>query len=450
MTDAVHRWLERRFALAAHRTNVRTEVVAGIATFMTMSYIIFVNPMILRDAGVPFEPAIAATALCAAIVTLLMGLLSNYPLAAAAGMGLNAALVYGLVKTAGASWQAAMGVVFIEGVLITLFVLTNIRQAVFEAIPPGLKRAIGVGIGLFIATIGFSGGRIIVAHPATHIAINPDLMRDPVAVLAMAGLALIGFMVVRRVKGGILFGILALTLAAVLADAFLGTRILSPGALENARRLVAMPRFDTVLQLDIPAALQLGMWVWIFAFLITDFFDTMGTVVAVGSEAGFLTPDGKLPRLKPVLLADSLGAVLGGLFGVSSNTTYIESAAGVAEGGRTGLTAVVVSLGFLLAMFFAPVIALVPAAATAPALIIVGALMVQTLREFQFDRMEELIPGFVTMIAIPLTYNIAYGIGFGFILYTLIQALTGRAREVKPLMWLVSAIFLLSFFLPKA
>lgn len=443
-------WLERRFRLAENRTDVKTEVVAGIATFMTMSYIIFVNPLILKDAGVPFEPAIAATAAAAALATLLMGAMSNYPLAVAAGMGLNAALAYGLVGTMGVPWQTAMGVIFVEGVLVTLLVLTNLREAIFHSIPVNLKRAIGVGIGLFIAVIGFTGGRITVSHPQTYITINPNLMTDPVAVVALAGLVVTGFLVARRVKGAILIGILAMTAVAIFSDVAWKTSILGEGALERASQVLALPRFDTLFQLDVRAAVRFDLWVWIFVFLVTDFFDTMGTVVAVGGEAGFLTRGDELPRLKPVLLADSFGAMLGGLFGVSSNTTYIESAAGVAEGGRTGLVAVVVAVCFALAMFFSPLIALVPTAAVAPALIIVGAFMVQTLREFDFDNMDELLPAFVTMIGIPVTYNIAYGIGFGFILYTFIKLLTGKAGEVEPLMWIVAVVFLFSFFLPKA
>jgi AGZA family xanthine/uracil permease-like MFS transporter len=448
--SAIPERLERRFQLRRNNTSVRTEIIAGLATFMTMSYIVFVNPLILKDAGVPFAPAIAATAAGAAITTLLMGLLSNYPLAMAAGMGLNAALVYGIVQTSGASWQTAMGVIVLEGVLITVFVLTNLREAVFNVIPENLKRAIGVGIGLFIALIGFNSARIMVDSPATLIALNPDLLRDPVSIVALLGLLVTAAFVAAGVRGAILLGILTSTVLSIASDLALGTRVLAPGALNRAPSVIAFPEWETVFQADIVGALSPALWVWILAFLITDFFDTMGTVVAVGAQAGFLDFRGRLPRLRSVLLADSLGAVLGGLMGVSSNTTYVESASGVAEGGRTGLTAVVVSICFFLCMFLSPIIGLVPAAATAPALIITGALMIGTLREFDFGDIEELLPGFVTMLGIPLTYNIAYGIGFGIILYVFIKLVRGKARQVRLLLWLCALVFLVSFFLPKA
>lgn len=438
------------FKLSAYGTDVRTEIIAGLATFMTMSYIIFVNPAILVEAGIPFAPAVAATALCAGLATLIMGLYSNYPFALAAGMGLNAALVFGLVKGAGVSWQVAMGVIFIEGVLVLLFVLTGLREAVFGAIPTNLKRAIGVGIGLFIATIGMNGANFFVANPATVVGFNANLVRDPVSVVAAVGLVITAILVARRTKGAILMGILISTGVAIIVDVtgFLGGGVLAKNALQNAGQIVAMPQFDTVFQLDVLGALKLGLAGWVFAFLITDFFDTMGTVVAIGGEANYLDKNGRLPRLKNVLLADSLGAILGGLFGTSSNTTYIESASGVGEGGRTGLTAVVVAICFFLAIFFSPVIGLVPEAATAPALIVVGFLMATTLKEMDWNNWDEMIPGFLIMITIPLTYNIAYGIGFGFILYCLIKLARGKAGEVHPLLYGVAAAFLVSFFLP--
>lgn len=443
-------FLERFFKLSENGTTVRTEVIAGLATFMTMSYIIFVNPGILSAAGVPFVPAVAATALCAGIVTLLMGLYSNYPFALAAGMGLNAAVAFGLVKGAGASWQVAMGVIFIEGVLVLLFVLTGLRESVFGAIPTNLKRAIGVGIGLFIATIGMNGAHFFVANPATVIGFNTNLVHDPVAVVAAVGLVITSVLVASRVRGAILLGILAATVVAIIVEVtgFLGGNVLAEGALAGSAQVVALPQFSTVFQLDIGGALRLGMLSWVFAFLITDFFDTMGTVVAIGGEGGYLDKQGRLPRLRNVLLVDSLGAIMGGLFGVSSNTTYIESAAGVGEGGRTGLTSVVVAICFFLSIFFSPIVGLVPAAATAPALVVVGFLMIQTLKEMDWDNWDELIPGFLTIITIPLTYNIAYGIGFGFILYSLIKLVRGKASEVHPLLYVVSLAFLISFFLP--
>lgn len=439
--------MEAFFKLRERGTDVRTEVIAGLATFMTMSYIIFVNPIILADAGVPFVSAIAATALTAAICTLLMGLTTNYPFAVAAGMGINAAVAYGMVLGAGLSWQTAMGVIFVEGVLVTLFVLSNVRETVFNAIPTNLKRGIGVGIGLFIAVIGLNAAHFFVESPATKITYNPNFVKDPVALVAVIGLIITAWLIIRKTKGAILIGIVASTLLAILSDAALGTQVLSPGALEGAASVVALPQFGTVFQLDIAGALRGVALTWVFAMLITDFFDTMGTVVAVGSEGGFVTREGKLPGLRNVLLADSLSAVAGGLMGTSSNTTYIESAAGVAEGGRTGLTSVVTAICFALAIFFSPIIGLVPAAATAPALILVGFLMLMVVREFDWNNLEELIPAFLTMLTIPLTYSIAHGIGYGFILYTLIKVLRGKAGEVHWLMYIVSLAFIASYFL---
>jgi len=442
-------FLERYFQLSAYGTDVRTEVLAGLATFMTMSYIIFVNPSILSAAGIPFGAAIAATALCAGLVTLFMGLYANYPFALAAGMGLNAAVVFGLVQGAGVTWQVAMGVIFIEGVIVLLLVLTGLRELVFMAIPVNLKRSIGVGIGLFIATIGMQGARLSVANPASLMGFNPNLLGDPVAVVAMIGLVITAVLVASKTKGAILLGMLSATVVAVVVDVtgFLGGGVLAQGALAGATAVVSMPAFDTIFQLDIAGALQVGLIGWIFAILITDFFDTMGTVVAIGGEAKYLDKQGNLPRLREVLIVDSVGAIAGGLFGISSNTTYIESAAGVSQGGRTGLTSVVVAICFFLAIFFSPIIGLVPQAATAPALIVVGFLMISALKEMDWDNWDELIPGFVIMISVPLTFNIAYGIGFGFILYSLIKLLRGKGDQVSPLLYVISLLFLLSFYL---
>ncbi len=441
--------LESYFKLRERGTTVRTEVIAGFTTFMTMSYIIFVNPGILKAAGVPFAAAVTGTALAAALATLMMGLYSNYPFALASGMGLNAALAFGLVAGLKVSWQTAMGVVVAEGILVTIFVLTNVREAVMNAIPLNLKRSIGVGIGLFIAVIGLSEGKFLVSSPATIVTFNPDFVKEPVTAVAIFGLVVTGWMMARGVKGAILLGILLSTVAAVLSDAVLGTKVLAPGALQGAAQVVQAPRFDTLFQFDLIGALQVGLWASIFAFMITDFFDTMGTVVAIGGEAGFLDKGGRLPRLKEVLLTDSLAAIIGGAFGVSSVTTYVESASGVGEGGRTGLTSVVVAILFALSIFFAPIVGLVPSAATAPALIIVGFLMMSVVKDIPFGNFEESFPAFLTMITIPLTYSIARGIGYGFILYTLIKLLRGKAKEVHLLMYIVSVLFVVAFWLGK-
>jgi AGZA family xanthine/uracil permease-like MFS transporter len=427
--------LEQMFKLKENGTDVRTEVIAGVTTFMTMAYIIFVNPGILAAAGVPASGAMVATTLAAGLITIVMGLATNYPFALASGMGLNAFVAFGLVKGMGLSWQTAMGMVFLEGLIITLLVLTNFREVVMHAIPITLKRAIGVGIGLFIAFIGLQSAKFVVASPATLVQLGS--FRQPETVVATLGLVITAFLVARRVKGGILLGILATTVIALFA----GVTRLPAGAWVSTNLDTS-----TILALDVRSALNLTLWMTIFALMITDFFDTMGTVIAVGGEAGFLDKEGRLPRLKKVLLVDSMAAVLGGVFGASSVTTYIESAAGVSEGGRTGLTAVVTGLLFLLAVFFAPIAGIVPAAATAPALIIVGFLMMTVVKDIRFDEYDEAIPAFLILLGIPLTYNISYGIGLGFISYIVIKALRGKFKEIHPLMWLVALAFAVNFF----
>lgn len=423
------------FQLAAHGTNVRTEVMAGIATFMTMSYIVFVNPSILEAAGVPKAGAATATALAAAITCIAMGLLTNYPFALASGMGLNAFLAFSVVGGLGLSWQTAMGIVFVEGLIITLLVLTGVREWVMNAIPTSLKQAIGVGIGLFIAFIGLTNAGIIVADPATTVTLGS--LAKPTTLLALFGLLITAVLHALNVRGSILWGILITTAAGfpfgltVWPSSFAGSA----------------PELSTLFQLDIAGALQIGLWATIFAFLLTDFFDTMGTVISVGGQAGFLTPDGRLPRLKRVLLVDSLAAMVGGLFGASSVTTYVESASGVSAGGRTGLTSIVTGICFLLTLFFIPLAQIVPGAATAPALIIVGFLMMTVVGDINWKEAASAIPAFLTLLTIPLTYSISSGIGIGMVSYVLIQVLTGKITKVHPFLYVVAALFVLNFTL---
>ncbi|MHB9144840.1 MAG: NCS2 family permease [Symbiobacteriia bacterium] len=437
--------MERFFHLKENGTDIRTEITAGFVTFMTMAYIIFVNPSILGAAGVPVGAAVTATALAAALATLLMAFGTNYPFALASGMGLNGVLAFSLVKGLGMPWQTAMGIVVVEGVVITLLVLTNIREAVMNAIPLTLKRAIGVGIGLFIATIGFEDAKLIVANPATLVSFGS--LKDPGIWVAAFGILIIAILMSYRVKGSILLGILASTALAIpLGVAKLPTAIVSLPNRESFSTIFAT--FATNPATGKPfimGALTLGMVGMIFAFMFSDFFDTMGTVVAVGGEAGFLDKKGHLPRIKNVLLVDSLAAVIGGVFGVSSVTTYIESGAGVSEGGRTGLTSAVVGFLFLLSMFFAPIAGIVPAQATAPALIIVGFLMMSVVKDIDFKDVTEAFPAFLTIIATPLTYSISRGIGYGFISYAVIKIFTGKGKEVHWALYVIAALFLISF-----
>jgi AGZA family xanthine/uracil permease-like MFS transporter len=426
------------FQLKAKRTTIGREVTAGVVTFMAMAYIIFVNPKILAAAmGEDLVPALAvATCIGAGVLTILMGLLSNYPFALAPGMGLNAFLAFGVVMGMKVPWQTAMGIVFIEGAIISVLVLTNIREGVMNAIPLDLKRAIGVGIGLLIALIGLQNARLVEASPATMIAFG-KLGRE--SLVAIFGLVLTAFLMARRVRGAFLIGILLSTLVAALA-----------GLVQLPAHLVAGVKpeyFRTFFALDIVGALRFALLGTVFAFLITDFFDTMWTVVAVGEQAGFLDRDGRLPRLKHVLLVDSLAALGGGLCGCSSVTTYVESAAGVGEGGRSGLTSVVTGVLFLLAVFFTPLVAVVPAYATAPALVLVGYLLIAGVRSIRWEDAVTALPAFLIIIMIPFTFSISKGIGCGFISYVLLKLLTGKIRDVHPLLALVAVLFALDFYI---
>jgi AGZA family xanthine/uracil permease-like MFS transporter len=426
------------FKLRENRTTAGREVVAGVVTFMAMAYIIFVNPKVLAAAmGEELVPALAvATCVGAGLMSILMGLASNYPFALAPGMGLNAFLAFSVVLGMKVPWPTAMGIVFLEGAVITVLVLTHVREGVMNAIPLDLKRAIGVGIGLLIALIGLQNARWVVSSPATMITFGK---LGPESLVATFGLVVTAFLMAKKVKGSLLIGILLSTLVAAAA-----------GLVRLPASLVAGVRpehFRTFFALDIVGALRFALLGTIFAFLITDFFDTMGTVVAVGEQGGFLDKDGKIPRLKNILLVDSLAALGGGLFGCSSVTTYVESAAGVGAGGRTGLTSVVVGVLFLLAVFFTPLVAIVPAYATAPALVLVGYLLIAGVRAIRWDDAVIALPAFLTIVMIPFTFSISKGIGCGFISFVLLKLLTGKGREIHPLMAVVAVLFAVDFYI---
>jgi len=465
--------LKEFFRFKERGTNLRTELSAGVTTFLTMAYIIFVNPGILSAAGVPFAGAATATAFGAALMCLCMGLMTNRPLALASGMGLNAVVAFSVIgfQQANVPWQVGMSVIFLEGLLILILVLSGLREAVMNAIPLDLKRAIGVGIGLFITIIGLNEGGIIRPAPITLVALG-DLSQAYVWVSFIGLFAILIFKSL-GIRSCILFGILAATLAALLLG------VTKPpsgivGPLDFQTFFGPFQKIDgswAVLKVFTPSLLSM-----VFAIMLTDFFDTMGTVVAVGEQAGFVDKQGQVPGIKSILAVDSLAAVAGGFFGASSITTYIESAAGVAEGGRTGLTAVVVGVLFALSAFLSPLIhmvgggfaipasrhyslfagsgASIPAGEhyvypiTAGALIVVGFLMISIVRDIQWDRFEEAFPAFLIIVGIPLTYNISYGIGFGFISYTVIKMINGRYRDVSPLLYGISIAFLIAFVLP--
>jgi AGZA family xanthine/uracil permease-like MFS transporter len=377
-----------------------------------------------------------ATCFGAGLLSILMGVASNYPLALAPGMGLNAFLAYGVIIGMKIPWQIAMGIVFLEGAIISVLVLTNIREGVMNAIPLDLKRGIGVGIGLLIALIGLQNAKLVVGNPATLVSFGN---LGPENLIAIFGLLVTAFLLAKKIQGSFLIGILLCTVLAAIAGL-----IPLPASLLAG---VKPEYFRTFFALDIAGALRLGLLGTIFAFLITDFFDTMGTVVAVGEQAGFMDKAGRMPRLKNVLLVDSLAALFGGLFGCSSVTTYVESAAGVGEGGRTGLASVVTGILFFLAVFFTPLVAIVPAYATAPALILVGFLLISGVRSIQWDDASTALPVFLIIIMIPFTFSISRGIGCGFVSYVLLKLLTGKIREVHPLMMVVAALFAIDFYI---
>jgi AGZA family xanthine/uracil permease-like MFS transporter len=425
--------LERLFRLQENGTTVRTELEAGLTTFLTMAYILVVNPLILSEAGVPIDGALFATAVSAAIGSVLMGLLANYPFALAPGMGLNAYFTYSVVLGLGVPWQTALGAVFISGIVFILLTLGRIRELVVRAIPLPLKLATGAGIGLFIAFLGLKNAGIVAASPATLVTLG-EVTTLPV-LIAIVGLIVTAALMARGWKSSIIVGIVLTAVAAYL------TGVATPPS-----GIVAVPDASgTFLAMDLKGALALGLFQVIFVFLFVDLFDTVGTLIGLGAQAGFLTKDGELPRAQRALMADAVATSAGAVLGTSTVTSYIESATGVAEGGRTGLTAVVVGVLFLLAVFFSPLAAAVPAVATAPALIIVGSLMLKNALGIDWNDTTDAVPSFLTIIAMPLTFSIANGLALGFIAYPLIKLLAGRAKEVSPLVYVLAALFVLRY-----
>ncbi len=450
--------LERYFRLREHGTTAGTEVLAGLTTFMVMAYIIFVNPAILsfagvpalRAQGVPFGPTLAATCLVAALATAAMGLVTNYPLAVASGMGLNAVVAFQLIAAQQLPWPAAMGVIFWEGVLITVLVLVGLREAVLNAIPLALKRAISVGIGLFILFIGLVNGGVVRAGQGIPVTLGA--LTSPKVAVAVVGLLLTLLLLARGVRAALLLGILGTTVLAIVVNALGGGAVwTTPGVAVVPASVLAWPDFSTLgagINLEIFVRLGLlGAALAIFSIMLSDFFDTVGTVIGIGAEARWLDKAGRLPRMNRVLVVDSLAAAFGGAASASSATTYIESAAGVAAGGRTGLTSVVVALCFALALFIAPLAGVVPPEATAPALIVVGYLMCALVREIPFADLEEGFPALLTMTLMPFSYSITNGIGAGFVSYVVIKLVRGRAGAVHPLMYGAALAFVLYFLL---
>jgi AGZA family xanthine/uracil permease-like MFS transporter len=424
--------LERVFHLAENKTTVRRELLAGLTTFMTMAYVVVVNPRILAEGGMPVEGVLFATCISAALATLLMGLWANYPIALAPGMSLNAYFTYSIVMGRGVPWQTALGVVFLSGVLFLLLTLTNVREHIVNGIPDCLKHGTAAGIGLFIAFVGLRNAKIIVANPATFVAFGKT--SDPQVLLAAAGLILIAILMIRKVGSAILLGIVAIALAGIPL-----------GLAHWPGQLFSWPHpAGTFLKLDLRSATRLGLGELIFVFFFVDLFDNVGTLVGVCEQGGFLR-DGKLPRASRALLADAFGTIVGALTGTSTVTSYIESAAGVAAGARTGLGNLVIAGLFFVAMFCAPLVAAIPTYATAPALILVGALMCGSIAKVRWDDFSEAFPAFLTLVATPLTFSIATGLSLGLLSFTCLKIGAGKYRDISPLIWVLSAIFLLRF-----
>jgi len=440
-------FLERQFGFTQRHTDLATELRAGVTTFMVMAYIIFVNPIVLGYSGVPglegkglpFSPTLTVTCLTAGVLSI--------------AMGLNAVVAFELVAGRGLTWPQAMTIVFLEGVVITLLVLTRFRQAMLDAVPLGLKRAISVGIGLFIAFIGFFTAGFVVKPDKSPLPVGLGQFGTLPAVVFLLGFVLTAWLMARRVRGALLVGILGTTtLAIVLNGALAGWKgFATPGAATLPRALIQAPDFSTFGRLDFAVLTRLGVVTAVlvtFSIMLSDFFDTMGTIIGVGGKGGFLDAHGRLPRSERVLLIDSLGAAAGGLANASSNTTYIESAAGVAEGGRTGLVPVVTGVLFLGAMWLSPLASVIPAQATAPALVIVGFYMMSVARDIPWDEYDEAIPAFVTMLVMPFTWSITNGIGAGFVTFSAIKLLSGQGRQVHGMVYAASAAFVVYFALP--
>ena len=450
--------LEKLFHLKEHRTDVKTEVMAGITTFMTMAYILAVNPNILSAAGMDRGAVFTATALSSFIATCLMALLSNYPFVLAPGMGLNAYFAYTVVLGMGYSWEQALVAVFAEGIIFILLSLTNVREAIFNSIPMTLKHAVSVGIGLFIAFIGLQNAKIVVNNDSTLVSMFSfkgslaDGSFNYMGITVLLGVLITAILLVKNVKGGILWGILITWILGILCQ-LVGLYVPNPDAgffslLPDFSNGISVPSMaPTFMKMDFAGVFSLDFVVIMFAFLFVDMFDTLGTLIGVASKADMLDKDGKLPKIKGALLSDAVGTTVGAMCGTSTVTTFVESASGVAEGGRTGLTSLVSALLFALSLFLSPIFLAIPSFATAPALIVVGFLMLTSVTKIDFDDLTEALPAFITIIAMPFLYSISEGIALGVISYVIINVCTGKAKDKKisGLMYALAVIFILKY-----
>jgi len=449
---------EKLFKLKEHGTNAKTEVMAGITTFMTMAYILAVNPSILSSAGMDSTAVLLATAIASFLATACMAFMANLPFVLSAGMGLNAYLAYTVVIGMGYSWQIALLAVFVEGIIFIVLSLTNVREAIFNAIPLTLKRGVSVGIGLFIAFIGLQNAGLAVdaATLVTITSFTENFTTHGIcALLALVGLIITAVLHVRNIKGSILIGIVATWILGIICQLVgiyvpapdAGFYSIIPTAFISVDFSALGNTFGQCFNIDFGAVKILDFVVVVFAFLFVDLFDTLGTLIGVATKANMLDKDGRLPGIKPALMADAIGTTAGAVLGTSTVTTFVESASGVSSGGRTGLTAIVAGLLFLLSTLFAPLFTSIPSFATAPALIMVGFLMVSSVTEIRFDddNLTEAIPAYIAIIAMPLFYSISEGISLGIISYVLLNVFTGKAKKVKPLMYVLAVLFVLKY-----
>lgn len=429
--------LDKFFKITENKSSLKTEIIAGITTFMTMVYILAVNPSILSDAGMDKDAVFTATALSAIIATLVMALVAKLPFALAPGMGLNAFFAYTVVLGMGYSWEFALTAVFLEGLIFLLLTAFNIRELIVNSIPLNLKHAISVGIGFFIAFIGLQSTGLIVDNPATLVSLGS--MKNPAVLIGLSGVLITGVLLAKKVKGALLIGILASTIIGL----FVGVTVIPDGF----QPISLPPSIEPIFfKFDFSQILSFDMLIVLFTFLFVDMFDTVGTLVGVSSKADMLDKDGRVPRVKQALFADSIGTTVGAILGTSTVTTYVESAAGVAEGGKTGMTALTVAVMFGLALFFAPVFMMIPPEATASALIIVGLFMISPIMKIDLNDFTEAIPAFFTIVMMPLTYSIAQGIVFGMLSYVFLKLLTGRHKEIRPIMYIIAILFIIKFF----
>lgn len=426
------RLIERYFKISENHTTVRQELLGGITTFVTMAYIVVVNPQILAQAGMPVEGVVFATCISAAVATLVMGLYANYPIALAPGMSLNAYFTYAVCLGIHVPWRTALAVVFFSGVLFLVLTVTRVREQIVNGIPDCLKHATAAGIGMFIAFVGLRNAKLVVANPATFVGLGS--FSDRAVQTACFGLILTVILMARKIRGAILIGVFATTLLGILR-----------GIAHWPSAIVSLPHpSSTFLQLDFRGAIHLGLLEILFAFLFVDLFDNIGTLMGVCEQGGFIV-NGKIPRVGRVLVADGVGTVFGALTGTSTVTSYIESAAGVSAGARTGLSNVFVAALFLVAMFCSPLAAAIPDYATAPALLLVGALMAGSIARIQWSDFSDALPAFITMLATPLTFSIATGLSLGLISYTVVKIAAGKIREITPLIWILTVLFILRY-----